>query len=538
MNRRYVIGKYYRLSSEDDDLNRSGKLESNSISNQRTLVESFIARTPELADAETIEYFDDGWSGKNFDRPEVQRMLADVRKGRINCIVVKDLSRFGRDYLTVGNYISQVFPFLGVRLIAINDGFDSIRPTDIDSLETSFKTILYDLYSRDISRKVRNAKTQRAKRGDFQSPFAPFGYRKDPENKKQLVIDPEAASIVRKIFELAASGVGAEEIARRLNQDDVPTKMVYKRKAGCSRESWTSVGEKNFWTRQSVAAIIRDERYTGKSIFGKRTRQAVGDYHTVKNDRADWIVVENAHCGIVSRETFKIAQESLKKFSERSNAVSHNRPLERKVRCGICGHIMVRSGGKNTYYYCGTPRVASGCACTAETIPESELMELLLNELRLRAKAAVDVSKLWRERNKNTRESSKTIRLELSNLREDLSRRDMLLRELYESFACGVIGKEEYLRKKVAASKEKNEIADKMSELETHRAKLESSADDSKSFASAFQRYDDVDEITADIAREVLDGVVIYPNHRLEVTWKFQKEYETLMKQLDTTKNF
>ena len=186
MNRRYVIGKYYRLSSEDDDLNRSGKLESNSISNQRTLVESFIARTPELADAETIEYFDDGWSGKNFDRPEVQRMLADVREGRINCIVVKDLSRFGRDYLTVGNYISQVFPFLGVRLIAINDGFDSIRPTDIDSLETSFKTILYDLYSRDISRKVRNAKTQRAKRGDFQSPFSPFGYRKDPENKKRF----------------------------------------------------------------------------------------------------------------------------------------------------------------------------------------------------------------------------------------------------------------------------------------------------------------------------------------------------------------
>ncbi|MBR0311835.1 MAG: zinc ribbon domain-containing protein, partial [Oscillospiraceae bacterium] len=237
-------------------------------------------------------------------------------------------------------------------------------------------------------------------------------------------------------------------------------------------------------------------------------------------------------------ETFEIAQESLKKFSERRNTASHNRPLERRVRCGICGHIMVRSGGKNTYYYCGTPRVTSGYACTTETIPESELMELLLNELRLKAKAAVDVSKLWRERNKNMCESSETILLELSNLREDLSRRDMLLRNLYESFACGVIGKEEYLRKKAAVSKEKNEITDKISKLETHRAKLESSADDSNSFAAAFQRYAGVDKITGDIAREVLDGIVIYPNNRLEITWKFQKEYETLMKQLDTTNNF
>ncbi len=153
----YVVAKYLRLSSEDADLKQSGKAESNSISNQRNLLDAYIRGIPEFTDATVLEFCDDGWSGKNFERPAVQAMLEQVRHGQIQCIAVKDISRFGRDYLTVGNYISRIFPFLGVRFIAVNDGLDSIRPMDVDSLDTSFKELLYDLYSRDLSRKVRNA---------------------------------------------------------------------------------------------------------------------------------------------------------------------------------------------------------------------------------------------------------------------------------------------------------------------------------------------------------------------------------------------
>ena len=188
-----TVAKYLRLSSEDDDMKTVGKLESNSIANQRNLLDSYISRTPDLAGAEIVEFCDDGWSGKNFDRPGVQKLLDDVRKGRIGCIIVKDLSRFGRDYLVVGNYISRVFPFMGVRFISVNDNFDSINVQDIDSLETSFKTLLYDLYSRDLSRKGKSAKMMRARRGLFLSPFAPYGYIKDPDNKNHLLVDPEAA---------------------------------------------------------------------------------------------------------------------------------------------------------------------------------------------------------------------------------------------------------------------------------------------------------------------------------------------------------
>ena len=190
-----TIAMYLRISSEDDDLKDTGKEESESISNQRGLLTNYISIHPEFASADVLEFCDDGWSGKNFERPDFTRMMEQVKTGQIQCILVKDLSRFGRDYLTVGNYISRVFPFLGVRFIAVNDGFDSSRQADIDSLDTSFKTLIYDLYSRELSSKVKNAKRQRAAKGLFLSPFAPYGFVKDPENKNRLLADPEAAEV-------------------------------------------------------------------------------------------------------------------------------------------------------------------------------------------------------------------------------------------------------------------------------------------------------------------------------------------------------
>lgn len=537
MSNRYSIAKYYRLSSEDDDLKLAGKLESNSISNQRNLVESFIAGMPELADAPSFEYFDDGWSGKNFERPNVQRMLEDVRQGKINCIIVKDLSRFGRDYLAVGNYISRVFPFLQVRFIAINDGFDSIRPVDVDSLETSFKTLLYDLYSRDLSRKVRSAKLQRAKRGDFQSPFAPFGFVKDPENKKCLKIDPEAAAIVRSIFELAASGVGAEEIAKRLNRDGTLTQMMYKREAGCSRSAWPCVGPNNFWTRHSVTAILRDERYVGKVIYGKRTRPAIGDSHTIKNQRTDWVIVENAHQGIVTEAEYRKAQDTLREFCERDDITFHNRPLERKVRCGICGHVMTRINSKEPYYYCSTPKVTDAYACPTEQIPESDIMELLHEGLLTRARAAVNLSELWRERHRQKHVSTAAIQKELTRLSEDLVRQNNLIKDLYESFASGKLDKAGYLNEKANEVKKRNGITSKIAELETQLSNMSSAGELKNRFADTFRQYVDVGEITKEIAGEVLDGIMVFPDYRLEVCWNYQNEHDSLVMELHSTEN-
>ena len=524
----YRIAKYFRLSHEDNDLKDTDKSESNSISNQRHLIDSFIAAMPELSGAQIYEYCDDGWSGKNFERPDVQRMLEDVRKGKINCIIVKDISRFGRDYLTVGNYISRVFPFLQVRFIAINDGIDSSRPQDMDSLETSFKTLLYDLYSRDLSRKVRTNLYQRAKRGEFLSPFAPYGYRKDGKNKNRLQIDPEAAEIVRRIFHMAAKGVKVNDIAKALNREGIATRMQYKRDSGCSRTSWPSVSNDNFWTEDAVRIILRDERYLGKTVYGKRKRDVIGRTHSVKTERNDWIVVEGMHPSLVSPEEFEAAQRIMKPFSERTGLLFHNRPLDRRVHCGVCGHVMDRINSSNPYFCCNTARSTERFACPDTKIPENDILDLLYEEIRFRAKVVADLDKLRREQEKRERASLASIQKELSELGEKSKRQRNLLQELYESYACGTIQKEEYVVKKEAVAQRKREIEARIRDIEAMQTQHDDESDSYKKFTDMFRQYADMDIITEHMVGEAVDHIVIYPNNEIRIIWKFQNEFEAL----------
>ena len=523
-----TTAKYIRLSSEDDDLGENGKTESNSVTNQRNLLDAFIGRTPELADTHVVEFCDDGWSGKTFERPAVRDMLEQVKHGNIQCIVVKDLSRFGRDYLTVGNYISYVFPFLGVRFIAVNDGFDSIHPADIDSLETSFKTLLYDLYSRDLSRKVRNAKRFRAQRGDFLSPFAPYGYIKDPADKTRLVIDPEAAETVRRIFQLAAEGHSTEQIATLLNREAVPTPMLYKRAAGCSRTRWPSVWEDNFWTFATVTKILRDERYIGKNIFGKRVRDRVGGTHTVKVSRADWIAVEDTHESIVPREEFDHAQETMRAFLERGEIKKHDWPLYGKVRCGVCGHGMHYTKGKQRYFYCRTPRENAAFVCTERT-PESDMMAAVTRGLHVQALTAVELRRLWEEQHKERKKDAAETEKALSELRKTHGRLCQQVKGLYESFALGEVSKAEYLAAKAAAVQQRDSVAARISELE---ATLDNAGNDGQlqnGFVSAFEKHMGVEEITSEITSEVLKEVRVHPGGRFEIIWNLRDELEKLV---------
>ncbi len=390
------VAMYLRLSSEDGDLKDTGKAESESISNQRGLLEDFISSRPEFSGWEISEFCDDGWSGKNFDRPDFLRMMEQVKQGQIHCIVVKDLSRFGRDYLVVGNYISRVFPFLGVRFIAVNDGFDSSRPQDIDSLDTSFKTLIYDLYSRELSGKVKSAKRMRAEKRLVSQSLCSVWICERPDNKKKnrLIIDDEAANIVRKIFTLTADGVKPVEIAAMLNRDGVPTPMLYKRAAGCSRDRWPSIHEENFWTQGNIFKILRDERYIGKCVYGKRERDMVGNWHTVKKRKSDWIVVDETHEGIVSKELFRTVASRMKEYKEFVSCNSERNPLRRKVICGTCGFAMSLSNTKNAKYHCRTSHLETGFDCTSEGILQADIHEMVVTLIRTYAAYAVSLEHL------------------------------------------------------------------------------------------------------------------------------------------------
>ncbi len=522
---RFTIAKYLRISAKDTDLKMLDKAESDSIDNQRNLIDDFIRQMPEFVGANILEFCDDGWSGKNFARPAVQNMLEQVKNGKINCIIVKDLSRFGRDYLTVGNYISRVFPFLSVRFIAINDGLDSVHIMHIDSIETSFKTLLYDLYSRDLSYRVRSAKQFKAKQGDFLSPFAPYGYVKAENNRNQLVPDPEAAKVVHQIFKMTVDGIRPTQIAQTLNAQQVLTPMLYKRAAGCSRSEWPCVAKSNFWTDNTVIKILRDERYIGKTIYGKRIRDEVGRNHVVRVPQADWIIAENTHQGIVSKEEFELAQKQLQKLLEYNKTISSRKGtmLYKRVHCGICGHVMKRVNAKQPYYICSTPRFTDAYSCMREHILECDLTKMVLTELHMQTLYAIDISHIWEEKQQNKKyDVNITIKM-LRNLKESQTKLDSSMQRLYEKFAFEELDKKGYLKAKSDIIKKRDVVSIQMKKLE---AKLKNLNADK----TLENQFIEIEKLITEIATDVLEEIVVYPEYRLHIIWNYKEDLRNTQK--------
>ena len=435
--KQYRAAAYVRLSVED-----SGKPGADTIEGQKNLLLRFIEDDPTL----TLYglFCDNGRTGTDFDRPQFEKMMEEVRKGHIDCIVVKDLSRFGRDYLTVGDYISRVFPFLGVRFISVNDGFDSSNPLDIDSLDTSFRTLIYDLYSRDLSRRVKNAKKARAECGAFLSPYAPYGYVKDPKDKNHLLIDTEAAVVIRRIFQRAADGLKAWEIAAELNGDGICSPKNYNVEAGCTRTPWRSIQEENLWTASLVAKFLRDERYIGKTVYGKRSRDIVGSTHTVKISRNDWIVVPDRHEAIVPEALFEKAQACMREYREREVMTGGGNPLKRKVICGVCGHAMQRDNKKNGSYRCVMKRLNTGFDCSEDRIPEPDILEAVIDTIQVYAQYAVSIDRLLQTRQAQRQLDRKQAQRRLQTLQSRKAQLDERLQDLYERLVEGGISRESF----------------------------------------------------------------------------------------------
>jgi len=527
----YVVAKYLRLSSEDTDLKFSAKQESNSISNQRDLLDAHISMMPEFSGATVVEFCDDGWSGKNFERPGVQKLLTQVKRGCINCIVVKDLSRFGRDYLTVGNYLSRIFPFMGVRFIAVNDGYDSIRPLDVDSLETSFKALIYDLYSRELSRKVRSSARLRAERGDYIGVYAPYGYLKDPNRKAHLVIDPPAAEVVRRIFHMMGDGIPALQIAQTLNGEGILTPMRHKAVLYGTYTVHNRCGDVNFWTDSEVRTIIRDERYLGKVVSGKRTCDQIGKHHRKKVSRKDWIVVAETHEPIVSQEEFDRAQANMRPWKEH-NGSSPGHIMFRKVRCGICGRAMHRRPSKHTYYFCRTSEMTTAFSCRTDHIEEEEIFSVLLENLRMQAALAVNLSNVWNERQRGQKQDVSDLRKRLTETQETLRQQKGQTRMLYESYVAGEFSKSRYLEQKAALQKQGDTLAAQVASLEAALENCGADGELSNSFVDSFQQYAEVQELTEKVVADTLEAVYIYPDHQIEIVWNHQDALQMLMLEL------
>lgn len=515
-----TIAIYIRLSLEDSDLSSCEKLESESITNQRSMLVDYIRTSSEFCGAEITEFCDDGYSGKNFDRPGVKRLIEAVRNGGIQCVVVKDLSRFGRDYITVGNYISRVFPFLGVRFISVNDRFDSQRKGDVDSLDMSFRTLIYDLYSRDLSRKVRSAKKNLAERGVYINPVAPYGYVKDPRDRHHLMIDSEAADVVKQIFCMVAEGNSTAKVAQVLNAEHAPTPSANKAGTSSAHANWSG---DNFWSRKMVSWIIRDRQYIGSFVYGKRVRDQIGVHRQVKAKLDDWIIVDDRHDPIVSKELFLKAQEQLGgEFRQTSGHVKQDYPLHRKVYCGVCGMAIVRRAKKAPYYCCDTPNSLPDTGCCRDKIYEQEILDAVTEAIRMQAHCAVEAKHIIEAKRKQNESDILSMRVELRNLQVLQERITEQNRGLYETFVDGKLNRDIYITKKAALRNRLEEISQKTESIEQRIFKAKS---EHNLFVESYGKYTELDELTNEIASDLLERVTIWPDGRLDISLNYLDEY-------------
>ena len=321
---------YTRLSREDGD-----KPESDSIANQRALLESFAAQQPDL---QVIgQYSDDGYTGTNFQRPDFQRMIADIEAGKINCVIVKDLSRFGRDYINAGQYLERWFPEHGVRFLAVNDTIDSERgPYD---MLLPFKNVFNEQYARDISHKVKSAMQSKQRQGQFIGAFASYGYRKDPQDHNKLLVDPCAAAVVQRIFDLYEQGNGKIRIAKLLNEEGIPCPSEYKKLNGERYHNGQKLGKTTYWTYATIHRMLKNQMYIGNMEQGRAPRQTMHG-RAKQLDRSQWTIVEGTHEPIISRQQWDRVQALLAKDTRTPSFEQNISPFAGFLRCGDCGRAM------------------------------------------------------------------------------------------------------------------------------------------------------------------------------------------------------
>ena len=370
---KYVIALYVRLSLEDS------KYDSMSIGNQQSILREKAMTLPEFDRAEIREFVDNGHTGTNFERPAMQEMLKLVQEGKINCIIVKDLSRFGRSSLETGYFIEQVFPLFHVRFISISDDYDSDNyKGTTGGIEVAFKYLINEAYSRDMSMKTRSAKYAKMRRGEYQSIVCPYGYQKSADGRMEP--NAETSPIVKQIFQWAAGGCTAAEICRRLYEKHIPTPGEYRVKANEWKYSVDRI--QGVWSCSTVLRILADERYAGTYIIGKYTVKEIGGTKVRKKDESEWFKIPDHHPPIVDADLFVRANAAIRKFNL-PNKQQHDYFLKGKVFCGCCGHVLSRKGKEDhIVYYCRHSQGIATMACHGLEIKAADLEEIVLQTVK------------------------------------------------------------------------------------------------------------------------------------------------------------
>ncbi len=526
------IGLYVRLSNEDN-----GRGGMDSIHNQKELLKDFAQRIDQSEIAEIYE--DNGYTGTDFARPEWERMLEDIKKHKINCVIVKDLSRLARNYLDAGDYLEKIFPFMGVRFIAVNDQYDSEKKIFPEKdLIAEFKNIANDYYSRDISKKVMSAFKTKKERGEFIGSKAPYGYCL---RDNHFFVDEPAASVVRRIFSMKIQGVSSYEIARKLNQEGIPSPSRY----ACEHGEKKYKNSRNVaWQPQAVTRILYNQVYIGDLLQGKYNHSIYSKDFPGKKQEEMWEVIEHTHEPIVDREVFMCIQEIKKRnkkvWRDRQGNDAYENILEGILVCGICKHPLrrnkdVRNNKVRYYFYCGSAYNYTQSKCSTASIVDYKLFHLILEQIKLQIDLAVNLEELLERLKKTERYCNYHEEKgdELKRLQKKLEQKVYLKNSIYEDLKQGILTKQEFLTAKEKYTLDIEILTEKIRIKQKEVETFEQCISGGNQWLKTFLAFHNAKELTRDMAQALLERVEIYENRRIHIIYRFRNEYEYLVTQLE-----
>lgn len=527
----YIADAYFRLSKEDGD-----KAESDSIVNQKALVQEFLKANPDIKIYK--ERVDDGYTGVNFERPAFKEVMEDIKAGRINCVVVKDLSRFGRNYIEAGRYIEKIFPYLGVRFIAINDNIDTASATDSSSeMLIPFKNLINDAYCRDISIKVRSHLDIKRKSGQYIGSFAPYGYKKSPNNKNQLIVDEKAAAVVRQIFKWKIEGMSGARIAEKLNELGVPTPMEYKHNNGENFQCGFRRKAVPQWQANGVNYILRNEIYTGVLLQGKTSSPNYKIRKRTKKEKKDWIRCEDSHEPIISKKEFNMVNTS---FECDTRVAPDSQTLylfSGFTKCGYCGGNMTRktipapNGRKYVYLICTENKNKNGCT-NSKGISLEKFETVILEVINHQIDKVVELSRMIKlvEDIPYNGYFTEKLRESIADKERDIEKKKHYLSDIYQDYKDGILSREEYLDLKESF---RTKIDSLNLELQALWDEYEGTAEVQSSKADwvkQFIEYKGFKELSRELLLRLVEQIKVYDKDRIEVIFKFQSEYEQAVK--------
>lgn len=534
----YKVGGYVRLSVED-----SGKPGADTIEAQKGLVLEYIEAQPDMEFCGL--YCDNGRTGTNFQRPEFERLMDDVRAGKIDCIVVKDLSRFGRNYKETGQYLEQIFPFLDVRFVAVNDNFDTLTAErSQDGYIVPLKNIMNEVYSRDISRKVSSALEVKQQGGKFIGSWAPYGYRKSAEDKHHLEPDPETAPVLKDIFTWRLSGMGYLPIVRRLNELGIPSpsRLHYLRGEVKSERFASAV-----WHAAIIKKILSDEVYLGHLVQGRTKNDITSGRKLVPVPREQWVIVRNTHQALIDENTFwavqELAQESraaheetLGKFDSLGTIPNILKGL---VYCADCKVPMVRyknvseNCGHRYYVYICRSHMENPARCPKKSLHETRLLDILWETLQDEIRLAGGMGKLANEFNHSpaVMERKEALACEIQKARKALSRLHLLYDSLYQNYVDKLMDEREYLEMKKHYQVEIRREQARVEDLERQKAMYIRQALQNP-WLDTCSKFTGAAELTEEMAHALIERIEVGADNRVSIKLRYQDERASSMELL------